>query len=209
MLHTIGVKKSGLVVEQLKALNKLIRDGKIKNIGLSNETPFGVHEFIPIAEEYKLPKIVSVQNPYCLINPSIENALDETLHRLNVSLLAYSPLAFGLLTGKYDQSGIVGKDAPQESLITKYESVRKQRWGRQTAIETAALYNHLARNFGLTPVQLALAFCLQKRQVASTILGVINVVQLTVCFEALDVQLEPDILDAIDAIRLLHRDSVQ
>jgi aryl-alcohol dehydrogenase-like predicted oxidoreductase len=195
--------------EQLKALYKLVRDGKIKNIGLSNETPFGVHEFIRIAEEYQLPKIVSVQNPYCLINRSIENALDETLHRLNVSLLAYSPLAFGLLTGKYDQSGIPGKDAPQEARLTKFESFRRQRWGRQTAMETAALYNQLARDHGLTPVQLALAFCLQKRQVTSTILGVTNVDQLTECFEALEVHLETDILNAIDAIRLLHRDPAQ
>lgn len=195
--------------DQLKALSKLVRDGKVKNIGLSNETPFGAHEFIRIAEEYELPKIVSVQNPYCLINRSIENALDETLHRLNVSLLAYSPLAFGLLTGKYDQSGIVGKNAPQEARIIKYESVRRQRWGRQTAIEVAALYNQLAQNHGLTPVQLALAFCFQKRQVTSTILGVTNVDQLIENIAALEVHLEPDILEKIDAIRLLHRDPAQ
>ena len=195
--------------EQLKALNKLVRDGKIKNIGLSNETPFGVHEFIRIAEEYQLPKIVSVQNPYCLINRSIENALDETLHRLNVSLLAYSPLAFGLLTGKYDQSGIAGKDAPQEARLTKYESFRRQRWGRQNAMETATAYNQLARDHGLTPVQLALAFCLQKRQVTSTIFGVTNLDQLIEGLGASEIQLQQDVLDKIDAIRLLHRDPAQ
>ncbi|MBT8542181.1 aldo/keto reductase [Polynucleobacter paneuropaeus] len=195
--------------EQLQALSKLIKDGKVKAIGLSNETPFGVHEFINLSKQYNLPRIVSVQNPYCLINRSIENALDETLHRLKVSLLAYSPLAFGLLTGKYDQSGVIGKGAPSEARLTKYESIRKQRWGRQSAFEVAALYNQLALNNGLKPVQLALAFCLKKWQVTSTILGVTSAEQLKDNLTALDLELDPDILKEIDLIRNLNRDPVQ
>jgi aryl-alcohol dehydrogenase-like predicted oxidoreductase len=82
------------------------RRARCAHIGLSNETPYGVHEFVRLAEQHGLPRVATVQNPYCLINRSWDNALDETCHRLNVSLLAYSPLGFGLLTGKYDASGI-------------------------------------------------------------------------------------------------------
>ena len=195
--------------DQLTALSKLVRDGKVKNIGLSNETPFGVHEFIRIAEEYGLPKIVSIQNAYCLINRSVENALDETLHRLNVSLLAYSPLAFGLLTGKYDQTGLVGEYAPKRARITKYESVRKQRWGRQSALEAAKLYNQLAKDNGLTPVQLALSFCLHKWQVTSTILGVTSLEQLTENLEVPEIKLDANLIDQIDTIRLSYWDPAQ
>ena len=88
--------------EQLEAFDRLVRDGKVRYIGLSNETPYGVHEFVRLAEQHGLPRIVSVQNPYCLVARGYDNGLDETCHHLGVSLLAYSPLAFGLLTGKYD-----------------------------------------------------------------------------------------------------------
>eukprot|EP01034_Spumella_vulgaris_P029368 gene29368-36411_t len=116
--------------EQLQALAGLVKAGKVRYIGLSNETPYGVHEFVRLAEQHGLPRVAAVQNPYCLINRTWENAMDETCHRLNVSLLAYSPLGFGLLTGKYDDSGISGPNAPQGARIASYESVRKQRWGR-------------------------------------------------------------------------------
>ena len=89
--------------EQLETLAKLVKAGKVRTIGLSNETPYGVHEFVRLAEQHGLPRVATVQNPYCLINRTWENAMDETCHRLNVSLLAYSPLGFGLLTGKYDE----------------------------------------------------------------------------------------------------------
>jgi aryl-alcohol dehydrogenase-like predicted oxidoreductase len=83
----------------------------VRHIGLSNETPYGVHEFVRLAEQHGLPRIASVQNPYCLINRAFDNGLDETCHRLQVSLLAYSPLGFGLLSGKYDATGIDGAEA--------------------------------------------------------------------------------------------------
>ena len=84
---------------QLEALGTLVKAGKVRAVGLSNETPYGVHEFVRLAEQHGLPRVATVQNAYCLLNRSVENGLDETLHRLGVSLLAYSPLAFGLLTG--------------------------------------------------------------------------------------------------------------
>ena len=164
--------------EQLDALAGLVKAGKVRAIGLSNETPYGVHEFVRLAEQHGLPRVASVQNPYCLLNRTYENALDETCHRLGVSLLAYSPLAFGLLTGKFDASGTTGPGAPEGARMARYESVRKQRWGRPEALQAARRYNQLARDHGLTPTRMALAFCYTKWQVASTIIGVTSLTQL-------------------------------
>ena len=187
--------------EQLQALAGLVQVGKVRHIGLSNETPYGVHEFVRLAEQHGLPRVATVQNPYCLINRSYDNALDETCHRLNVSLLAYSPLGFGLLTGKYDASGIEGPDAPQGARIASYESVRKQRWGRPEALAAARRYNQLAREHGLTPTQLALAFCYNNWRVASTIIGVTSLAQLDEDLNAWGTTLSPELLAAIDQIR--------
>ena len=186
---------------QLEALAGLVRAGKVRAIGLSNETPYGVHEFVRLAEQHGLPRVASVQNPYCLVNRTWENALDETCHRLQVSLLAYSPLAFGLLTGKFDQSGTTGPDAPQGARMARYEQVRKQRWGRSEALAAARRYNQLARDHGLSPTQMALAFCYTKWQVASTIIGVTSLAQLDENLDAWGTTLSPELLATIDAIR--------
>ena len=187
--------------EQLDALAGLVRAGKVRHIGLSNESPYGVHEFVRLAEQHGLPRVVSVQNPYCLINRSYENALDETCHRLDVALLASSPLGFGLLTGKYDASGIEGPNAPAGARISSYASVRKQRWGRPEALTAARRYNQLARDHGLSPTQMALAFCYSKWQVASTIIGVTSMAQLDEDIDAFATTLSPELLTAIDALR--------
>jgi aryl-alcohol dehydrogenase-like predicted oxidoreductase len=191
---------------QLEALGKLVKAGKIRAIGLSNESPYGVHEFVKLAEQHQLPRIATVQNPYCLINRSVENGLDETMHRLGVSLLAYSPLGFGLLTGKYDDSGIEGDAAPKDARIGKFESVRKQRWGRPEALAAARRYNALARANGLSPTQLALAFCYTKWQVASTIIGVTSLAQLDEDIDAHGTTLSEEVLTEIDKIRWEMRD---
>lgn len=194
------------ILEQLEALGGLVKAGKVRAIGLSNETPYGVHEFVRLAEQHGLPRVATVQNVYNLASRGVENGLDETMHRLGVSLLAYSPLAYGLLTGKYDQSGITGPDAPQDARITRYESVRKLRWGRPEALKAARLYNQLARDNGLTPTQLALAFCYTKWQVASTIIGVTTVAQLDEDIDAYGTTLSPEVLAEIDRIRWEIRD---
>jgi len=195
--------------EQLQALAGLVKAGKIRHIGLSNETPYGVHEFVRLAEQHGLPRVASVQNPYCLINRSWENGLDETCDRLGVSLLAYSPLAFGLLTGKYDDSGITGPQAPQGARIASYESVRKQRWGRPEALDAAKRYNQLARDHGLTPAALALAFCYNKWQVGSTIIGVRTMEQLDEDLNVWGTQLSEALLQEIDALRWALGDPAQ
>jgi len=192
--------------DQLQALAGLVKAGKVRAIGLSNETPYGVHEFVRLAEQHGLPRVATVQNPYCLINRTWENGMDETCHRLGVSLLAYSPLGFGLLTGKYDASGTTGADAPKGARIASYESVRKQRWGRPEALEASRRYNALAREHGLTPTQMALAFCYTKWQVASTIIGVTSLAQLDEDLDAWGTTLSPELLAAIDAVRWELRD---
>lgn len=191
---------------QLEALGTLVKAGKVRAVGLSNETPYGVHEFVRLAEQYGLPRVATVQNAYCLLNRTVENGLDETMHRLNVSLLAYSPLAFGLLTGKYDASGLTGPGAPAQARISKFESTRKQRWGRPEALVAARRYNALAPEYGMTPSQMALAFCYTKWQVASTIIGVVSVAQLDENLDAWGTTLCPELLKKIDGIRWEMRD---
>ncbi len=191
--------------EQLEALGQLVKAGKVRYIGLSNETPYGVHEFVRLAEQHGLPRVMTVQNPYALTSRFYDNGLDETCHRLKVSMLAYSPLAFGALTGKYDQSGFVGDKTP-DARIANYESVRKQRWGREEALVAARRYNQLARDNGLTPTLLALAFCYHRWSVTSTIIGVTTAAQLHENLQAWNITLSPELLQAIDAIRWEMRD---
>ena len=192
--------------DQLLAMEKLVKAGKVRYIGLSNETPYGTHEFVRLAEQHGLPRVVSVQNPYCLTNRTFDNSMDETCHRLNVGLLAYSPLGFGALTGKYDKSGFEGQGAPTDARIGKFESVRKQRWGRESTLAATRLYSQLARDNGMTPTQMALAFCYTRWCVASTIIGVTSVAQLEENINAFGTSLSSEVLAEIDAIRLVHRD---
>ncbi|MBL0727539.1 aldo/keto reductase [Piscinibacter sp. HJYY11] len=193
--------------DQLEALGKLVKAGKVRHIGLSNETPWGVSEFVHLAEQHGLPRVVSVQNPYALTSRAVDNGLDETLYRTGVALLAYSPLAFGALTGKYDETGFL--TAPETGRLAEFESMRKQRWGRREALEVARLYNALAREHGLTPTQLALAFCYRSWRVASTIIGVTSSKQLVENVDAWSVQLSPELLAEVDNIRRQHRDPAQ
>ena len=192
--------------EQLEAMDKLVKQGKVRWIGLSNETPYGVHEFVRLAEQHGLPRIATVQNVFNLLSRALENGLDETMHRLGVSLLAYSPLAFGLLTGKYDESGVDGPNTPRDARIGKFESVRKQRWGRPEALAGARRYNALARANGMTPTRMALAWCYTKWQVASTIIGVTTLAQLEEDLDAWGAKLPPEVLAEIDKIRWEIRD---
>ena len=194
------------ILEQLEAMGKLVQQGKVRYVGLSNETPYGLHEFVRLAEQHNLPRVQTVQNVYCLVNRGVENGLDESMHRLGVSLLAYSPLAFGLLTGKYDVTGIDGPNTDRTARIGKFESVRGGRWGRADALAAARRYNDLARRHGMTPAQMALAFCYTKWQVASTIIGVTSVAQLEQNIDAWGTGLSAEVLAEIDRIRWEARD---
>lgn len=200
--------ENSAIEAQLRAMETLVRDGKIRHVGLSNETPWGVMAFLREAERHGLPRIVSVQNPYALTSRAVDNGLDEVLWREQVSLLAYSPLAFGALTGKYDGPGL-DADQPELGRLARFESMRLQRWARGEAVSVAAKYNALARAHGLTPTQLALAFCYRSWRVAATIIGVTSVAQLDDCLAAWPVTLSGELSQAIDALRWQHRDPAQ
>jgi aryl-alcohol dehydrogenase-like predicted oxidoreductase len=193
--------------DQLDAFSKLIRAGKVRAIGLSNETPWGLSEFVRVAEQHGLPRVVSVQNPYCLINRVVDNGLDEAMHRSGVKLLGYSPLGFGLLTGKYDERGI--HDPTSKGRMALFERMKQQRWGRPESQAAAKRYNALARSHDLTPARMALAFCYTNWRVASTIIGVTGVAQLDECLDAWGTTLSAELLAAIDKIRWENRDPAQ
>ena len=192
---------------QLEALAGLVKAGKVRHIGLSNETPWGVSEFVRLAEQHGLPRVATVQNPYALVNRLVDNGLDEVMHREGVSLLAYSPLGFGTLTGKYDATGF--EAAGPIGRLGLFDSVRKQRWGRPETLAAARQYNALAIKHGLTPAKMALAFCYTSWRVASTIIGVTTQAQLDENLDAWGTRLAPELLAQIDAIRWLHRDPAQ
>ena len=196
---------------QLDAFAGLVKAGKVRHIGLSNETPWGLGEFVRLAEAHGLPRVATVQNPYTLVNRVVDNGLDESMHRQGVSLLAYSPLGFGTLTGKYDTAGFAGGagDSTADGRMTRFEAFRKQRWGRPEVLLAARHYNALAREHGLTPTQLALAFCYTNWRVASTIIGVTTLAQLDQNIDAWGTVLAPELLAQIDAIRWEIRDPAQ
>ena len=195
------------VQEQLEGLATLVRTGKVRHVGLSNETPYGLGEFIHAAQSFGLPRVATVQNPYCLINRTLENGLDEAMFRHGVSLLAYSPLGFGLLTGKYDAKGF--DDPARPGRMALFASMKAQRWGRADSLAAARRYNALAREHGLTPTRMALAWCFSRWQTASTIIGVTTRAQLDENVDAWGTTLAPELLAEIDRLRWEVRDPAQ
>lgn len=159
------------IVETLSALAELQQQGKIRHIGVSNETPWGVGEYLRLHREQQLPRIVSVQNPYSLLNRSFEVGLAEIAQREDVGLLAYSPLAMGVLSGKYLDGA-----RPQGSRMALF--TRFTRYDTPTADAATRAYVVLAREHGLDPAQMALAFVSARSFTASTIIGATTPAQL-------------------------------
>jgi len=183
------------IEETLAALGDLIKEGKIGAIGVSNESCWGVNEFIKQSEMGGLPRIATIQNLYNLTARHFETSLlDETCYRENVSLLAYSPLAFGQLTAKYHD------DPKAKGRLTLFPVTWSPRYLRPAVISAVAQYAELARANGLTPTQLALAWCYSRWFVASTIIGATNLAQLKENIDAYSVQLPPEVLAQVDAI---------
>ena len=193
--------------DQLEVLASLVRAGKVRAIGLSNETPWGLCEFVRVAEKHGLPRVATLQNGYSLIERSADNGLDEALYRSGVSLLAYSPLGFGLLTGKYDERGL--DDPANRGRMALFTRFKQQRCARPESLAATKRYSALAREHGLTPTRMALAFCYTSWRVASTIIGVTSVAQLDECLDAWGTTLSAELLAAIDKIRWEIRDPAQ
>lgn len=183
----------------LETIQSLIKEGKIKHFGLSNETPWGLMRFLEESKKHNLPKIVTVQNPYSLLNRTFETALVEVCHRENVGLLAYSPLAFGVLSGKY----LTGEPHPNARLnlfpnFTRYNS--------ENTRKASAMYNEIAQKYNLTLAQMALAFVRQQGFVLSTIIGATNLEQLAENINSIHVTLSEEILAEIQKVQDLIPD---
>lgn len=183
------------VEEQLSVLSELVQSGKVRYIGVSNETPWGVAEFVKVAERLSLQRIVSIQNPYNLLNRTFETGLHEMCHREKISLLAYSPLAFGLLSGKYVNN-------PAEQGRMSLFPAFGQRYRKPNVPAAVAAYAQLARQYGLAPAQMALAFLRSRPFVASSIIGATSMAQLQENLTG--VELTAEQLQAIEQIHLQY-----
>ena len=180
------------IEETLEVMTSLVQAGKIRHVGLSNETPWGVHRFLQIAEQRGLARVVSIQNPYNLLNRSFEMGLAEMAIREDVGLLAYSPLAFGVLSGKF-----LNGARPPESRVVRWS--RFARYSGGIAEKMTAVYVEIARQHGLDPAQMALAFVNRQRFLTSNLIGATTMEQLKTNLESATVNLSEEVVKAIEA----------
>jgi len=185
------------IEETLAALDTLCQQGKIRHIGVSNETPWGVMEHLRLAVAYNQPRIASIQNPYNLLNRSFEIGLAEIACREQVGLLAYSPLAFGVLSGKY-----LDGQRPEGGRLTLFDSY--SRYSNTEACSATAAYVTLANEHRLDPAQMALAFIRQQPFVSSTIIGATTMTQLKSNIASCTLLLSDELMQAIEAIHRRH-----
>jgi aryl-alcohol dehydrogenase-like predicted oxidoreductase len=185
--------------EVLDTLGGFIKEGKIKHIGLSNETPWGIMRFLEESKYNHLPRIKTVQNPYSLLNRLFENGSAEVCMRENIGLLAYSPMAFGILSGKF----LSGESHPKSRLnlfpqMSRYNSAQ--------CTEATRLYQEIAYKNGLTLTELSLAFIEQQSFVTSTIIGATTMEQLKENIDTVKVTLSEDVLQAINEVQAIIPD---
>jgi aryl-alcohol dehydrogenase-like predicted oxidoreductase len=185
--------------EVLEALDGFVKEGKIKHIGVSNENPWGMMRFLEESKYNNLPRIKTIQNPYSLLNRLFENASAEVCLRESVGLLAYSPLAFGVLSGKF----LTGDSHPNArlSLFPQYS-----RYSSAKSTEATKLYQKVAHKHGLTLTQLALAFVQQQPFMTSSIIGATTMEQLKENIDTIQVRLSEEILKEIDAVQAIIPD---
>ncbi|CAK0742185.1 putative NADP(H)-dependent aldo-keto reductase Tas [Gammaproteobacteria bacterium] len=185
------------IAEQLQVLAELVNAGKVRYIGVSNETPWGVVEFVRCAAELGLPKIVSVQNAYHLMNRTFEAGLAEICRHTNIGLLAYSPLAFGWLTGKYLT------DPQAQGRITLFPNFG-QRYHKPNVPVAVKEYVRIAQEVGLTPTSMALAYVRSRWFNSSVILGATTLQQLQENLDSAEVTLTAEVLEKIEAVHRLY-----
>ncbi len=184
----------GVAIEEtLGALSELVKQGKVRYIGISNETPWGLAEYLRLHRERGLPRIESVQNPYSLLNRSYEVGLAEYAHREQIGLLAYSPLGFGALSGKY-----LNGAWPVAARLTLFK--RFSRYNGAHAEAAIGEYVALAKQHGLDPAQMALAYVNSRPFVVSNIIGATSLAQLRSNIDSVDLELPGDVRKAIEAI---------
>lgn len=181
------------IEETLAVLAELVESGKVRHIGVSNETPWGTMRWLQAAQMLDLPRIVTIQNPYSLLNRSFEIGLAEVCHRENVGLLAYSPMAFGTLSGKY-----IDGTAGENDRVNQFPQFA--RYTKPQGVAATKEYVQLARDHGLDPGQMALAFVNSRPFLSSTIIGTTSVAQLQSNIASVDVVLNEEVLEGIQAI---------
>ena len=185
------------IAETLDAFHALVKAGKVRHIGLSNESAWGTMRFLAEAERTGAPRIASVQNAYNLLNRTYETALAEVSLREDVGLLAYSPLGQGYLTGKYQKGA-----RPAGARSTLFD--RGQRYEKPGTEEAIDDYLAIAREAGLDPSQMAIAFCLSREFMTSVIIGATSMEQLATDIGALDVAITPELEAKIDAVHQMR-----
>lgn len=178
----------------LETLGELIKQGKIRYVGLSNETPWGVMRFLEEAKvHHNLPRMITIQNPYSLLNRQFEVGLAEISHRSRIGLLAYSPLGFGTLSGKY-----LGGQQPEKARITLFPNY--QRYSGDTAVAATAAYKEIADRHGLSLARMALAFVNSRPFLTANIIGATSMEQLKENISSIDLELDEHILREIEAV---------
>jgi aryl-alcohol dehydrogenase-like predicted oxidoreductase len=189
-------RESASIQEQLETFAGLVKAGKIRHFGVSNETPWGLMKWTALSEKLGLPRIASVQNPYSLVHRVFDEGSPEICFREKIALLAYSPLAFGQLSGKY------ADDPKADGRLTQTPDSWSPRWRNARVLEAARDYAKLARDNGLSPATMAIAWCKQRWFVTSTIIGTTSVAQMKENLDAFSVALSQELMKAIDAIHV-------
>lgn len=179
------------IEETLQALHSFVQQGKIRHIGISNETPWGTQAYLRLAEAQGLTRIVSIQNPYNLLNRSYEIGMAEISHREQVGLLAYSPLAFGVLSGKY-----LGEKSPPKARLNLF--TRFTRYNNTQGREASQRYADIAHQSGLSPAHMALAFVNTRPFVTSTLIGATDLAQLKENIASIDITLPDELIEKIE-----------
>lgn len=194
-LEKIDAQWQDNICEVLTVFDALIKQGKIKHIGISNENPWGLMKFLNESEKHGLPRIATIQNPYSLLNRLFEVGLSEICMREQVGLLAYSPLGFGFLSGKYLNGFPEGSRMKLFPQFTRYTN--------ENCFKATKLYQELANDLQLTLTELAIAFVRHQSFVTSTIIGATSIDQLEENCNAFEVRLTDDVLEQIDKIQEL------
>ncbi len=185
------------ILETLAALGDLVQEGKVRYVGISNETPWGMNEYINLAKKHSLPEIVSIQNPYNLLNRAFEIGLAEMSYREEIGLLAYSPLAFGTLTGKYRHGA-----RPPGGRLTLFE--RFQRYNNKNGVDATESYLQIAEKYDLNPTQMALAYINQRPFLTSTIIGATTMTQLKENIGSSNLTLNSEVVQAIEEVHKIN-----
>jgi len=192
-----GKDDSVPLLETLSVLGDLVQAGKIRHVGVSNETPWGVMCYRTLAEQHGLPRMVSIQNPYSLLNRSFEIGLAEVAHYEKVGLLAYSPLGFGVLTGKYLDGA-----QPKGARLTRFENYTRYS-SPQAQLATRA-YVELANEHQLDPAQMALAFVIGRPFTTAAIIGATRMDQLESDLASVELVLSDEVLAGIEEVHHQH-----